>query len=140
MAFGNGLDMRGHVDTTFRSKIKGGIWLIRMDGGYTGPGGVWREAEIERVELKHVNVQSASDREIRLLVGEGGTAVLSDFRVVHINDGMHYLEPDESGEYRDQLEFWDGAVVRRWRVMDADNRPWRNFCRAVVELIREPGK
>jgi hypothetical protein len=85
--FGNGLDMRGHVDSTFKSKIKGGIWLIRMEGDYSGPGGVWVESEIERRELDRVNVQPA-----------------------------------------------------RWRVMSADNRPWRSFCRAVVEMVREPGK
>ena len=29
--YGNGLDMRGHVDSTFKSKIEGGIWLIRKE-------------------------------------------------------------------------------------------------------------
>ncbi|TNV22832.1 hypothetical protein FH968_01960 [Buttiauxella sp. B2] len=136
--FGNGLDMRGHVDSTFKSKLKGGIFLIHMDGAYTGPGGTWQEQEGERTELKRVNVQPAKWREITLLVGQGGVAALSDFRSIHINDGVNYLMPDESGEYRDQLEFNDGVAVRRWRVMSADNRPWRNFCRAVVEIIRVP--
>jgi len=138
--FGNGLDMRGHVDSTFKSKIKGGIWLIRMEGDYSGPGGVWLESEIERRELDRVNVQPARWREITLLVGQGGIAALTDYRTVHINDGSTYLMPDESGEYRDQLEFSDGTTMRRWRVMSADNRPWRSFCRAVVEMVREPGK
>jgi len=26
--------------------------------------------------------------------------------------------------------------VRKWRVVQADNRPWRNYCRAVVERYR----
>jgi hypothetical protein len=138
--YGNGLDMRGHVDTTFKSKIPGGIWLINRDGDYTGPGGVWEEEDGERIELTHVNVQPARWREITLLVGQGGVAVISDFRTVHINDGKTYLMPDESGEYRSVLEFSDGVRMRRWRVMTADNRPWRNFCRAVVEVVREPGK
>ena len=134
--YGNGLDMRGHVDSTFNSKIPGGIRLICTEGGYTGPGGVWVEKETERKDLTHVNVQPARWREVSLLVGQGGVAVISDFRTVHINDGKTYLMPDESGEYRDQLEFSDGVRMRRWRVMTADNRPWRNFCRAVVEVIR----
>ncbi|PNF10541.1 hypothetical protein A6J71_10425 [Enterobacter cancerogenus] len=136
--YGNGLDMRGHVDSTFKSKIEGGIWLIRKEGDYSGPGGVWQETETEREELKRVNVQPGKWREINLLVGEGGVAVISDFRTVHINDGKTYLMPDESGQYTDQLEFSDGVVMRRWRVMTVDNRPWRNFCRAVVQVIREP--
>jgi hypothetical protein len=136
--FGNGLDMRGHVDSTFKSKIKGGIFLIRMEGGYSGPGGTWQEQERERIELTRVNVQPAKWREIALMVGQGGVALISDYRAIHINDGANYLYPDESGEYRDQLEFNDGVATRRWRVMSADNRPWRNFCRAVVEVIRIP--
>ncbi|RTQ01295.1 hypothetical protein EKN38_13045 [Enterobacter sp. WCHEn045836] len=137
--YGNGLDMRGHVDSTFRSKLKGGIWLIRTDGDYSGPGGTWQESETEREELKRVNIQPARWREVTLLAGEGGVAVISDFRTVHINDGKTYLMPDESGEYTDQLEFSDGVTMRRWRVMTADNRPWRSFCRAVVQVIRETG-
>jgi|GEM_PF-771243 hypothetical protein len=158
--YGNGLDMRGHVDSTFRSNIPGGICLIRRKGDYSGPGGVWEEEEkfasvnfifsfdndtgVLHCQLKgvhkqltRVNVQPAKWREVSLLVGQGGTAVISDFRTVHINDGKTYLMPDESGQYRDLLEFSDGVKMRRWRVMSADNRPWRNFCRAVVEVIRE---
>lgn len=137
--FGNALDMRGHVDSTFHSAIEGGVTLIRLAGDYTGPGGTWEEAEASRTPLSLVNVQPARWREISLLVGEGGVAVLSDFRTIHINDGVNYLMPDESGEYRYLLEFSDGASARRWRVMTADNRPWRNFCRAVVEIVKDTG-
>lgn len=137
--YGNGLDMRGHVDSTFKSKIEGGIWLIRKNGDYSGPGGVWVDEDFGREELSHVNIQPAKWREVNLLAGEGGVALIEDFRTVHINDGKTYLMPDESGEYKEQLEFSDGVTTRRWRVMTADNRPWRNFCRAVVQVIREPG-
>lgn len=137
--YGNGLDMRGHIDSTFTSKIKGGIWLIKIKGDYSGPGGVWVEKAEDPAELKQVNVQPAKWREINLLTGQGGVALLNDYRSVHINDGHTYLMPDESGQYQDQLEFSDGVKMRRWRVMTADNRPWRNFCRAVVEVVRERG-
>ena len=136
--FGNGLDMGGHVDSTFTSKIKGGIWLIESNGGYSGPGGTWAEEETTRKALSRVNIQPSRWREIAPLTGQGGQVVLTDYRTVHINDGVTYLMPDESGEYRFQLEFSDGATLRRWRVISADNRPWRNFCRAVVELVRVP--
>lgn len=45
--FGNGLDMRGHVDSTFKSKIKGGIWLIRMAGDYSGPGACGKSRKLK---------------------------------------------------------------------------------------------
>lgn len=158
--YGNGLDMRGHVDSTFRSNIPGGIRLIRRKGDYSGPGGVWIEedkfASVEFIfdfdndagilhckvngvhkQLSRVNVQPAKWREISLLVGEGGIAILSDFRIIHINDGETYLMPDENGKFSDLLQFSDGTKTRLWRIRDADNRPWRNFCRAIVEIVRD---
>lgn len=38
--FGNGLDMHGHIDSTFNSPLPGGVWLIQAAGGsYSGPAG-----------------------------------------------------------------------------------------------------
>jgi hypothetical protein len=138
--FGNGLDMRGHVDSTFNSKITGGVRIIRpAAGGFTGPGGVWEQGEASIVELSLVNVQPARWKDMQFLIGQGGTANPQDARVVHINDGINYLYPDDAGKFSDMLEFSDGLAVRRWRVMSCDNRPWRNFCRAVVERYRGAG-
>lgn len=140
MAFGNGLDMKGHIDSTFGSPVPGGVRLIRAStGGYTGTGGRWEELPGETVELEFVNVQSAKWKDMQILAGMGGTANPQDARVVHINDGVNYLWPDDNGKFADLLEFSDGLAVRQWRVMSCDNRPWRNFCRAVVERYRGTG-
>lgn len=57
--FGNGLDMRG-VDSTFNSKIAGGVRIIRPTaGGFNGPGGVWEDGDASKIELLRVNVQPA---------------------------------------------------------------------------------
>lgn len=138
--FGNGLDMRGHVDSTFDSPVPGGVWLIPAGAGdYTGAGGTWEQSSSDPVELTRVNVQPASWKDVRLLAGMGGTVNPQDVRVVHINDGVNYLYPDDDGKFADLLEFSDGLAVRQWRVMSCDNRPWRNFCRAVVERYRGAG-
>lgn len=138
--FGNGLDMQGHIDSTFNSPIDGGIRLIRAaQGGYTGPGGEWEEGESEVITLSLVNVQSAKWKDVQMLIGMGGTANAQDVRVVHINDGVNYLWPDDEGKFSDMLEFSDGLAMRKWRVISCDNRPWRNFCRAVVERYRGVG-
>ncbi|MBC3214236.1 hypothetical protein [Serratia fonticola] len=138
--FGNGLDMRGHVDSTFNSKIIGGVRIIRpAAGGFTGLGGVWEQGDASIIELSRVNVQQARWKDMQFLIGQGGTANPQDARVVHINDGVNYLYPDDAGKFSDMLEFSDGLAVRRWRVMSCDNRPWRNFCRAVVERYRGAG-
>ncbi|WP_315707403.1 hypothetical protein [Brenneria uluponensis] len=138
--FGNGLDMHGHIDSTFNSPIPGGVWLIRAGaGGYTGPGGKWEQQQNDPIKLERINVQTAKWKDIQILMGMGGTANPQDVRVVHINDGMTYLYPDDNGKFSDLLEFSDGQTVRQWRVMSCDNRPWRNFCRAVVERYRGAG-
>ncbi len=138
--FGNGLDMQGHIDSTFNSPIDGGIRLIRAaQGGYTGPGGEWEEGESEVITLSLVNVQSAKWKDVQMLIGIGGTANAQDVRVVHINDSVNYLWPDDEGKFSDMLEFSDGLAMRKWRVISCDNRPWRNFCRAVVERYRGIG-
>lgn len=141
MSFGNGLDMKGHVDSTFNSPIDGGVRIIRAGaGGYTGPGGLYEETTpSETIPLTHVNVQPANWKDMQMLMGMGGTANPQDARVVHINDGVNYLYPDDNGKFADLLEFSDGQAVRQWRVMSCDNRPWRNFCRAVVERYRGAG-
>lgn len=135
--FGNGLDMYGHIDKIFKSDIAGGITLIRAsDGDYSGAGGTWVEqGPSERIPLNNVNVQPASGKDMKLSVDKGGTADISDLRTVHINDGV-YIYPDDEGRYADMLEFSDGVSVRQWRVIHCDNRPWRNFCRAIVERYR----
>ncbi|MEQ4511759.1 MAG: hypothetical protein ABN480_14295 [Dickeya sp.] len=138
--FGNGLDMHGHIDSTLNSPVPGGVWLIKAAGGsYSGPGGTWQDSPGSAVEIKRVNVQPAGWKDMQTLIGMGGTANAHDVRVVHINDGVTYLYPDDDGKFSDLLEFSDGLTMRRWRVMSCDNRPWRNFCRAVVERYRGAG-
>lgn len=139
--FGNGLDMGGHIDGTFTSDIDGGVRIIRAQaGGYSGPGGVWVDGGVPTViELTRVNVQPARWKDMQFLMENGGTANPQDARVVHINDGINYLWPNDNGKFSDLLEFSDGQAVRRWRVMSCDNRPWRSFCRAVVERYRGEG-
>lgn len=134
------LSMQDHIDGVFHSPIPGGVWRHRpsTEGDYTGPGGTWEDGVTpDPIELKRVNIQAAGPKTMELLIGMGGTANPQDARVVHINDGVNYLYPDDTGKFADVLEFSDGLAMRRWRVMSCDNRPWRSFCRAVVERMRE---
>ncbi len=136
-----GLSMQDHIDGTFHSPIPGGVWLRKpgTEGGYTGPGGAWQDGETpDPVEITRVNVQAAGPKTMELLVGMGGTANPQDARLIHINDGATYLYPDDDGKFSDLLEFSDGLAMRQWRVMSCDNRPWRNFCKAIVERYRGP--
>lgn len=135
------LSMQDHIDGTFHSPIDGGVWLLKpgTEGGYTGPGGTWEDgATPDPVEIQRVNVQPAGLKTMQILTGMGGTTNPQDVRVIHINDGKTYLYPDDSGKFSDLLEFSDGLSMRKWRVMQCDNRPWRNFCRAIVERYRQP--
>jgi len=133
------LSMQDHIDGTFNSPVEGGVKRIRpaTGGGYTGPGGTWEDgAPAEEIPLTRVNIQPASLKTMQILVALGGTANPQDVRLVHINDGVNYLYPDDDGKFADLLEFSDGVAVRQWRVIQSDNRPWRNFCKAIVERYR----
>lgn len=132
------LSMQDHIDGTFNSPIPGGVKRIKpaSGGGYTGPGGTWQAGAPEVITLKRVNIQAADMKTLELLVSMGGTSNPKDVRIVHINDGENYLYPDDDGKFADLLEFSDGLAVRQWRVIDCDNRPWRSFCKAIVERYR----
>lgn len=132
------LSMQDHIDGTFNSPIPGGVKRIKpaSGGGYTGPGGTWEAGQPEVITLKRVNIQAADMKTLELLVSMGGTSNPKDVRIVHINDGENYLYPDDDGKFADLLEFSDGLAVRQWRVIDCDNRPWRSFCKAIVERYR----
>jgi hypothetical protein len=133
------LSMQDHIDGTFNSPIPGGVKRIKpaFGGDYTGPGGTWEDgAPAEEIQLTRVNIQAASAKTMELFVNLGGTANPQDVRLVHINDGVNYLYPDDNGQFADLLEFSDGIAVRQWRVRHCDNRPWRSFCKAIVERYR----
>lgn len=133
------LDMMGTVDPTFHSEPTGGVTLVTPgSGGYTGPGGTWEEAASTETELTLVTIQQASMRTAQYLAETGGTVKASDLRVVYLNDGT-MLYPDEAGQFAQQLKFSDGTQERTWRVREADNRPWRNYCKAIVERYRGDG-
>jgi len=134
------LTMEGHIDTEFNSTPKGGVWLVRTTtGDYTGPGGTWQDAgEPTRSELKLVNIQQASPKSVEPMMSTSGAFNPQDWRVIHLNDGT-LLSPDDSGEFADLLEFSDGLAMRQWRVRQCDNRPWRSYCRAIVERYRGAG-
>lgn len=130
------LDMYGFIDPVFESRPEGGVTLIVPgEGGYTGPGGTWEEGEPQRKPLQLVNIQPASLKTVETLVGQGGTVQPSDWRVVRINDGT-MIYPDDTGQFAHLLEFSDGREVRQWRVRQADCRPWRNYCKVIVERYR----
>jgi hypothetical protein len=130
------LDMDDFIDPDFESTPDGGVSLITQEpGGYTGAGGTWESGATTEDPLTAVNIQPASQRTAQFYVEHGGTVSASDLRVVHINDGT-MLYPDDDGTFAQLLRFSDGTAVRDWRVREADNRPWRNFCKAVVERYR----
>ena len=124
--------MYGHIDMTFESTPAGGVKLVTPPSGdYTGPGGTWVEGSRTEKTISFVNIQPASLKTVQLVREMGGTANVSDLRVIRINDGT-MIEPDDDGKFAQLLEF-EG---RQWRVVQADNRPWRNYCKVVVERYR----
>lgn len=133
------LDMYGTIGPAEASTPNGGVELVTQAAGdYTGPGGTWAPGSETTTTLSLVTIQQASMKTAEFLAQSGGTAKPSDLRVVYINDGT-MLYPDDDGTFAQVLRFSDGQAVRDWRVREADNRPWRNYCKAVVERYRGNG-
>ena len=99
--------------------------LFRI-GGEVKKGKFVKTEQIVNDDLNIV-LQGAKASEIKFITG--GERI-SDIKSVHINDGT-MLEP----ELGDHLRI-DGKV---YKVVHSDNRPNRNYCRALIERI-DPGK
>jgi hypothetical protein len=132
------LDMYDTIDYQNRSDVPGGVVLIvGAQGGYTGPGGVWQAATPnDPVTLNNVVVQSASLKTADMLASAlGGVRIPNDLRVVYLNDGTQ-IYPADDGKEADLLMFSDGITSQEWKVLQSDNRPWHNYCKAIVERYR----
>lgn len=111
------LSMLGHIDSTFQSGPA--TRTARTNGGYDADG-IWQDGT--SVTTSHtVTVQPASDREIEAL--EKGGERIVDARRIYVNDGI-----DASIQ---QSDLWTFAG-QTWKCHKLDNRPWRNYCKAIV--------
>lgn len=113
------LNMKGHIDRVFKS-------VTATRTGSTGGGyvnGIWVEGTTT-VTSHTVNIQPATDREIDSI--ERGGERIVDARRVYVNDGI-----DPSIRESDTWEFFG----QLWKCHKLDNRPDRDYCRAIVSRI-----
>ena len=129
------LDMHGHVDVMMESTPDGGVELITEGAGSYGPGGVWQQGQETTQDIQLVNIQQASKKTAEFFIENGDVMQPSDLRVLYINDGTT-IRPDDDGKFAQVFRFSDGNQVRDWRVREADNRPWRNYTKVIVERFR----
>lgn len=116
-----GLDTSGHIDDTFQST--GATRFSSTGGGYVD--GRWVDGT-ETASPHKINLQPASLKQIDAL-NQGGERVV-DVRNVWVNDGDLY-----SISQADEWTFVN--VDGRFKCHSLDNRPWRNYCKAVVSRI-----
>lgn len=135
------LDMMGTIDPVMASDVSGGVKLLTYPaGGYTGPGGRWEDggSPTER-DLTLVTIQQVNEREAQYLTDAGGATITEDMRKVYINDGTVLSPNDEDGPDlipAQRLKFSDGTREREWKIVSVDNRPWRNYTKALVVRYR----
>ncbi len=117
------LDMNGFIDSTFVSVAA--VRTGRAGGGYTD--GIWVAGT--PTESPHtINLQALSGAD-RVTLADGAERLV-DARVIHVNDGIDYSISE--------ADTWiftgvDGV----FKTVSLDNRPWRNYCRAIVSRIDE---
>jgi len=113
----NGLSMSGHIDAVFKSVD---ATYIPAGGAYVE--GIWTPVAMAPVTGFQVNVQPLSDKELDFLQ-KGGERIL-DPRRIYVNNGD-----------LDAI-LLDGTWVflgQRWKVIKTDNRPWRRYCKVIVD-------
>jgi hypothetical protein len=112
------LSMFGHIDDVFISVV---AERTSRTGSYVN--GIWVDGAAN-VTSHDVTIQPASDREIDS-IERGGERVV-DARKIYVNDGIDAsIRPTDVWEFEGQ----------KWKCHRLDNRPWRNYCRAVVYRI-----
>lgn len=112
------LDMFGQIDDVFESIQADRV--SKTGGAYVN--GLWVDG-VETETPHTVTIQPASDREIAALVSGGER--ITDARRVYVNDGV-LAEISQADDW-----LFDG---QRWKTVKLDNRPWRNYCKAIVSL------
>lgn len=111
------LNMRNHVSGDLKSIS---INRFTKSGAYVD--GYWIE-DIVSSGTFDANIQPLNSREIKDL--GIGLERIGDIRIVHVNNAV------EDISLKDQWEF----LGQKWKTMDVDNRPWRNYCRLMLERI-----
>lgn len=110
------LSMRGHIDNVFKSVP---ATHVGKSGSYVD--GIWTPMTSGPVAFM-VNIQPLSDKEIDFLQ-QGGQRIV-DPRKIYVNNGD-----------LDSIAL-DGEWVflgQRWKVIRTDNRPWRKYCKVIVD-------
>ena len=108
--------MSGHIGPVFKSGPA--TRTSFAGGGYVD--GLWVDGTTTTTPHT-VTVQPASDREIETLE-KGGDRVV-DARRIYVNDGL-LAEITQADTWT-----FDG---QEWKCYKLDNRPWRNYCKAIV--------
>lgn len=119
------LDMAGHIDADFVS-----VPAVRISKTATYVDGIPVSTPESRTDHT-VTIQPASSRDVIHI--DIGARRISDYRKIYINDGLI-----ANIQEADDWEFdANGRGAERYETVSLDNRPWRNYCKAVVALYDE---
>ena len=112
------LDMRGHIDSVFRSTPA--TRISYSPGGYVD--GVWVDG-IPTQSPHTVTLQPLNNKEIQQL--QIGAERVGDVRKIYVNDGdLYSITPSDDWAF--------DAVDGLFKSIALDNRPWHNYCKVIV--------
>lgn len=117
------LNMSGHIDGIFKSvdATRSG----KSGGAYVN--GHW-VAGVETTNAHNVNLQPLNEKEIQSL--SIGAERIGDMRKIYVNDGDMYNIAES--------DIWTfTGIDGEFKTVSLDNRPWRNYCKAIVSRIDE---
>lgn len=119
------LDMFGHIDDTFVSTddISGATRITKLNSEYVN--GKWVEGD-ETTSPHSVTLQPLSDKEVNNL--SIGAERIKDYRKLYVNDGdLYSIKPSDKWVFDN--------VEGTFKTHSLDNRPVRNYCKAIVVRI-----
>lgn len=114
------LSMRGMVDYRFKS-VTGTRKYFSVPGSYVN--GIWVDGTPQTQDYD-INVQNVTLRELDFPL-TGGERIV-DLRKIYVNSG-------DTSTF-DETDEWEFSG-QRWKVMGMDNRPWRNYCKILVNRV-----
>ena len=114
-----GLDMRGHIDNVFKSVD---ATFTPVQTGYDSNG--LPNPTDGTATTFTVNVQPLNLRELDILTR--GNQRIVDGRKIYVNNGDLSIIEDNG--------IWV-FLGQRWKTVQSDNRPWRNYCKVIVSRI-----
>lgn len=129
------ISMLGHIDQVFTTHI---VKCINYSAGDYDDNGDWVAGTTESFNA-NVNLQPIDRNAVTFLTANGGAVDIQNTYNFHLNNGKQVYHERQLLNVVIEASIVEAEYqgeVRKFRVIYADNRPWHNYCRAYIEMLK----